>query len=255
MGRDVRHLVLVLMLLASSVFARGTEAASQMGDDEPVDFMRFEGAVYLQLAYLDEDVSATDSLPMPAEQVGPAVARVVTNWVDPEQMATDPNEPCTWDSPDGTAPRLAAGDDIYAVRGYATTFRLAAREGEQFVTYQVWCSDWARVGADLFDIYDQVARIRVTGDTSELSGWAIIDDPTTVAGLIEMVLEGEVIPAEDVSTAPVTHQLIIDLNDGTTFRASAAAGEFLWGLGAVEVPTEFTETLDRAWQQRLADAT
>ena len=31
--------------------------------------------------------------------------------------------------------------------------------------------------------------------------------------------------------APVTHQLIFHLDDGSTFRASAAPGELLWGLG------------------------
>jgi hypothetical protein len=41
--------------------------------------------------------------------------------------------------------------------------------------------------------------------------------------------------------------MIFYLDDGSTFRASAAPGEFLWGLGAVTVPAEFTETLDRAW--------
>src|SRR5262249_32758500 len=139
------------------------------------------------------------------------------------------NEPCTWGSPDGTAPRLAPGDDIYAVRGYATTFRLAARQGESIVTYQVWCNRRAKAGADLFDVHGRVQRIKVTGDTSEKSGWAVIGDPKTVNALIDMVLDGSIIPPEDVSTAPVTHQMIIYLDDGTAFSASAAAGEFLWG--------------------------
>ena len=47
--------------------------------------------------------------------------------------------------------------------------------------------------------------------------------------------------------APITHQLIFYLNDGSAFRASAAPGELLWGLGVVTVPAAFTEALDRAW--------
>jgi hypothetical protein len=70
-----------------------------------------------------------------------------------------------------------------------------------------------------------------------------------------MLLEGPVIPAENASTAPVTHQLIFHLDDGTSFRASAAAGELLWGLGAVGVPAAFTETLDGAWQRQLTGET
>jgi hypothetical protein len=255
MARDVRRLALALLLVASSSLAAGTGADSQGSDDESVDFIRFGDAVYLSMGYLDEDIASISPVPLAPKHVGPVVSQIVTDWVDPEDLAADPNEPCTWDSPDGTASRLAPGDDVYAMRGYGTTFRLAARQGQAFVAYQVWCSNRAKVGADLFDIYDRVVRISVTGDTSESSGWAVIEDPTTVAGLVEMVLEGSVIPEEETSTAPVTHQLILYLDDGTAFRASAAPGELLWGLGAVEVPMAFTETLDRAWQQRLAGAT
>jgi hypothetical protein len=45
--------------------------------------------------------------------------------------------------------------------------------------------------------------------------------------------------------------LIFHLEDDSTFRASAAPGELLWGLGAVSVPAAFTETLDRAWASDL----
>ena len=136
------------------------------------------------------------------------------------------------------------------MRGYATTFRLAACHEGELVSYQVWCNDEAQVGADLFDIYDRVNRISVTTDVSESSGFAVIEDRETVARLVAMLLEGRVIPEELSTMAPVTHQLIFHLDDGSTFRASAAPGE-PWGLGAVTVPAAFTETLDRAWASDL----
>ena len=111
----------------------------------------------------------------------------------------------------------------------------------------MWCNDEAEVGADLFDIYDRVNRISVTADLSESSGFAVIEDRATVVRLVGMLLEGRVILEELSSMAPVTHQLIFHLDDGSTFRASAAPGELLWGLGAVTVPSAFTEALDRAW--------
>ena len=215
--------------------------------DEPIDFIRFNGAVYLSTAYFAEDMPPAPVSPLGLEDLGPVVGQVVTNWIDENDEINYPNEPCYWDTPDGTAPRLAPGDDIYAVRGFATTFRLAARHEGELVSYQVWCNDDAQVGADLFDIYDRVTRISVTADLSESSGFAVIDDRATVARLVDMLLEGQVIPEELSSMAPVTHQMIFYLDDGSTFRASAAPGEFLWGLGAVTVPAEFTETLDRAW--------
>jgi hypothetical protein len=215
--------------------------------DEPVDFIRFNGAVYLSTAYFAEDMPPAPAPALGPEDLGPAVGQVVTNRIDGNDEILYPNEPCYWDTPDGTAARLALGDDIYAVRGYATTFRLAARHEGELVSYQVWCNDEAKVGADLFDIYDRVNRISVTADLSESSGFAVIEDRATVAQLVDMLLEGRVIPEEFSSMAPVRHQLIFHLDDGSTFRASAAPGELLWGLGAVTVPAAFTETLDRAW--------
>jgi hypothetical protein len=215
--------------------------------DEPIDFIRFNGAVYLSTAYFAEDIPPAPVPTLGLDDLGPEVGRVVTNWIDGNEEILYPNEPCYWDTPDGTAPRLAPGDDIYAVRGYATTFRLAARHEGEYVSYQVWCNDEAEVGADLFDIYGRVNRISVTADVSESSGFAVIEDRATVARLVAMLLEGRVIPEELSSMAPVTHQLIFYLDDGNTFRASAAPGELLWGLGAVTVPAAFAETLDRAW--------
>ena len=96
-------------------------------DEKPVDFIRFNGAVYLSTAYLAEDSPPAAATPLAPKDLGPVVGQVVTNWIDGNDEILYPNEPCYWDSPDGTAPRLAPGDDIHAVRGYATTFRLAAR--------------------------------------------------------------------------------------------------------------------------------
>jgi len=242
---SVATLVLVTIFLASGALT-STSAWAQ-APDEPIDFIRFNGALYLSTAYFAEESPPTSDSPLASRDLGPVVGEVVTNWIDGNDEILYPNEPCYWEAPDGTAPRLAPGDNIYAVRGYATTFRLAARHDNEFVAYQVWCNDEAEVGADLFDIYDRVTRIGVTAELSESSGFAVIEDRATVAGLVSMLLAGRVIPEELSSTEPITHQLIFYLEDGSAFRASAAPGELLWGLGAVSVPAAFTETLDRAW--------
>jgi hypothetical protein len=241
----IARLVLALVLLGTGTSTR--TGAKAQATDEPIDFIRFNGALYLSIAYLAEDSPPAAPSSLAPGDLGPVVGEVVTNWIDGNDEALYPNEPCYWDTPDATAPLLAPGDDIHAVRGYATTFRLAARHEGDVVAYQVWCNDEAEVGADLFDIFDRVNRISVTADLSESLGFAVIEDRATVAGLVSMLLEGRVIPEELSSTTPVTHQLIFHLDDGSTFRASAAPGELLWGLGAVTVPAAFTETLDRAW--------
>jgi hypothetical protein len=245
-------LVPALILMGHATAAVAITGAQEI--DEPIDFIRFNGAVYLSTVYLAENSSRASYASITPQELGPVVGQVVTNWIDESDEAMYPNEPCSWDAPDGTAPLLAPGDAIYAVRGYATTFRLAARHDGDLIAYQVWCSDDAEVGADLFDVYDRVERISVTADLSESAGFAAIDDQVTIASLVGMLLEGKVIPEELSSLAPVTHQMIIHLDDGTTFRASAAPEEFLWGLGAVSVPAAFTETLDRAWTAHLRES-
>jgi hypothetical protein len=240
----ITSLVLTSILLVAGTSTR-IDARAQ-ATDEPIDFIRFNGAVYLSIAYLAEDSPPAAPSSLAPGDLGPAVGEVVTNWIDGNDEALYPNEPCYWDTPDGTAPLLAPGDDIHAVHGYATTFRLAARHEGALVTYQVWCNAEAEVGADLFDIFDRVDRISVTAELSESSGFAVIEDRATVTDLVNMLLEGRVIPEELSSTVPITHQLIFHLDDGSTFRASAAPGELLWGIGAVTVPAAFTETLDHA---------
>ena len=243
---SIARLALVTIFLASGI-STGAGAGAQATDGS-VDFIRFNGAVYLSTAYFAEESYPASPSSLALGDLGPVVGEVVTSWINGNDEILYPNEPCYWHAPDGTAPRLTPGDDIHAVGGYATTFRLAVRHEDKLVAYQVWCNDEAEVGADLFDIYDRVTRIGVTADLSESSGFAAIEDGATVAGLVSMLLEGRVIPEELSSTAPITHQLIFYLDDGSTFRASAAPGELLWGMGAVSVPAGFTETLDRAWE-------
>jgi hypothetical protein len=240
--------LIVCIVMAGPMAIPGASQGSAAGE-EGIDFVRFDGAVYLSSAYLAQGGEATGYRPLDASDLGPIVGRVERAQTDPTDEAAFPNEPCFWDLSDGTAPRLLAGDPIYAVQGFATTFRLAAVRDDEVVLYQVWCSDDAWVGADLFDIYGRVERISVTGDLSEASGFAAIEDPGTLDVLTTMLLAGRVIPEELASDAPVAYQLIFHLDDGTTFRASTADGEFLWGLSVIEIPPAFEEALARAWNR------
>ena len=241
MKRIVAALVTVIVLAIPAVPVAGRSHTSY-GDT--IDFIRFDGAIYLSSAYLAEDGESARG----AVDPGPVVGRVGSTPIDPADEAAFPNEPCLWEIPDGVAPLLLPGDDIYAVQGYATTFRLAARHRDEIVLYQVWCSDDALVGADLFDIYGRVVSIGVTGDLSEASGFAAITDPAALAALTDMLLSGPIVPEELASGAPVTHQLVFTLDDGSTFRASTAPGEVLWGLGVIEVPLAFEDALVATWE-------
>ena len=62
---------------------------------------------------------------------------------------------------DAGAAFLPAGTRMYAVRGYATEFRLAAAWRDRLFLYQAWRNPRARVGGDLFDIAGRVRAIDV----------------------------------------------------------------------------------------------
>lgn len=215
--------------------------------DDAVDFIRFDGATYLASSYLAQDDLDWSAHQPDETALGPVIGAVSPRQINPADAFAFPNEPCHWTVPDAVAPSLDPGDSIHAVPGFMTDFRLAAHHNDGVRTYQVWCREDARVGADLFDIYGRVVRISVTGDLSENSGFAVIDDPALLATLTDMLLAGKVVPEEDASGAPVNYQLIVQLNDASTFRVSTAPGEILWGLSVIEVPPEFDAILAAAW--------
>lgn len=246
------RLLLLAWLIVAPMPASATLHRAHPESDDTIDFIRFDGAIYLASSYLAQEGESASNPPLDAAALGPVIGEVGPGQIDPADEVTYPNEPCHWDVPEGTAPALTIRDKIYAVPNYSTTFRIAARHNDAITLYQVWCSERAEVGADLFDIYGRVAQIRVTGDLSETSGFADIDDEVTVGALVDMLLAGEILPEEQASSAPVSYQLIFYLDDGSTFRASTAPGEFLWGLGVILVPVAFDETLQRAWQEQAS---
>jgi hypothetical protein len=62
---------------------------------------------------------------------------------------------------DASAAFLPAGTRMYAVRGHATTFRLAAVWRDRIFLYQAWRNPHAKVATDLYDIASKVRGIDV----------------------------------------------------------------------------------------------
>jgi hypothetical protein len=59
---------------------------------------------------------------------------------------------------DASAAFLPAGTRVYAVRGYRTSFRLAAVWRDRIFLYQAWRNPRAKLGGDLWPIAGKVAR-------------------------------------------------------------------------------------------------
>jgi len=71
---------------------------------------------------------------------------------------------------DAGAAFMPAGTRMYAVRGYATEFRLAAVWKDRIFLYQAWRNPRARVGGDLFDLAGKVRTIEVGTDEATPGG-------------------------------------------------------------------------------------
>ncbi len=150
---------------------------------------------------------------------------------------------------DAGAAFMPAGTRVYAVRGYATEFRLAAAWRDRLFLYQAWRNPRAKVGGDLFDIAGRVRAIDVQRrggprPPGEASGAAPVTSVRDVEALVGMILHGTMRRATPHATGEPQYWLTIWLADGTTLGRPyyADTGELMGGLA---VPPAFRVILER----------
>jgi hypothetical protein len=150
---------------------------------------------------------------------------------------------------DAGAAFLPAGTRMYAVRGYATDFRLAAAWRDHLFLYQAWRNPRARVGGDLFDIAGRVRAIDVrrrdgARSPREATRPAPVASAQDVDALVGMILRGTVRRPTPHASGEPEYWLTIWLADGTTLGRPyfADTGELMGGLA---VPPEFRAILER----------
>jgi len=150
---------------------------------------------------------------------------------------------------DAGAAFLPAGTPMYALRGYATEFRLAAAWRDRLFLYQAWRNPRAKVGRDLFDIGGRVREIDVrrhrgSRPPGEAGTPARITAPRDVDALVAMVLHGSVRRSTPPAADAPQYWLTFWLADGTTLGRPyfADTGEL---MGGVALPPEFRAILER----------
>jgi hypothetical protein len=140
---------------------------------------------------------------------------------------------------------VESGRRVYAVRGYKTSFRIAAVVGERILLYQAWHSARATTGADLYDISGRVQAIDVRRETpGQPATHGSVRAPADVEAIAAMIERAPVGPTRPRSFGAPRYWLTFWLADGTTLGRAyfPETGEL---TGGVALPPEFRATLDR----------
>jgi len=144
---------------------------------------------------------------------------------------------------DGDAAYLDAGTPVYAVKGYATTFRLAAHYYDALELYEADTNPAARTGADLLDLAGKVRAIAIFAD-DEKTQLAAITDAGRVADLVALVLRA---PVDQAAAPPdgMRYALEFQLTDGTaTVRMYRPSAD--WLQVGIRPPAEFRAAIEQA---------
>jgi hypothetical protein len=204
------------------------------------NFLKFGGITYIATGRIVRELGRE----LRDEDLGPEITKVKFNLLgtanrSAPEPAYGPDEPF--------AAHLEIGTSIYAVKGYATTFRLAARKGGKLFLFETETNPKARKGADLLDL-NQVLYIGVNGDDDGLTELAAIKDRTLVAELVRKVLDAPI--AENPNNSDRTNcHIVFHFRDGTvTTRA------YRFNSGELSPGIKLSREFATAVQQALKSA-
>ena len=149
-----------------------------------VPLMQFGGIQYVRAWRATGEGSLRDERDLAAEYLGPELYRIAfrgNGYAGPYYLYQD-----------GDSTHLNPGTPVYGVKGYSPKFRLATLEEGRPTLYEADTNPSAKTGGDLLDIRGKVAAIDILEDDDENTLLATIDDGSTVARFIDMVLEAPV---------------------------------------------------------------
>jgi hypothetical protein len=146
---------------------------------------------------------------------------------------------------DGDAAYVPTGEPVFAVKGYAPTFRIAARHNNMLVLYEAESNPAARRGADLLDIEGRVKSIALLDQKTGRIAVSRLTDKSRVESLVRAIAGATIDPSYPPQTSgPVDYvQLAFELNDGTTtVRSYDRTRGVVWR--GIQVGTAFSSAVD-----------
>jgi hypothetical protein len=147
---------------------------------------------------------------------------------------------------DAGAAFMPAGTRMYAVRGYATEFRLAAVWKDRIFLYQAWRNPRAKVGGELFDLAGKVCAIEVEPDEANPGKrrHATVSAPRDVEALVDMIVRAGTRRPLAHGVGEMRYWLTFWFADGTTLGRPYFP-ETSELMGGVVVGGEFIRLLER----------
>ena len=138
------------------------------------DFLRFGG-----ITYYADDSNLVGRRPRPSD-LGPVFAVVRRN---------PPTDDLNYRMGDGDAAFVAPGAPVHTVKGYRSSFRLAASHGGRLWLYEAREVPGARIGAHVFDLAGKVRYIGVNSGFDGTTELAAINERKQVASLVQALLK------------------------------------------------------------------
>jgi hypothetical protein len=135
---------------------------------------------------------------------------------------------------------LSPGEQVYSIKGYQTSFRLAVRTTDGVFFFDVGNNPRARTGADLFDLENKVQSLAVAPIDNPGSETKKISNPATVQKLVGEVLAAPVL--SNCSFGGNEEALLFHMKDGSLLELNYwPAGQGLqtqWPQ-CVQLPADF----------------
>ena len=192
----MRRIITLVLGFVVGLFAITASATSM------IDFLEFGGITYanrgrrLGRELRDEDLGAEVTK-----------VKFKSAWVGDR-----PAPPPSYGPDEAYAASLETGTSVYAVKGYTTTFRLAARKGEMIVLFEADTNPKAHTGSDYLDL-NQVVYIGVNSEQDGVTEIAAIKDPAVVTNLVRKVLDARI--QDNSNNSGPRYFIVFHLRDGT----------------------------------------